>query len=322
MTRTAMYSMLLCVLLTSGCGQRSTPETSTKPAAAPRRVRAHEDARATRWASVTSIVENGMDAVLKAMDDFSAALGAQYARFSYDTNRVLTAQYTNYLSRLPDAEFVDFVRDFTSAVQLRGITSNEFDLLHAVVVTRLAEFAQRGDMERYGSVADNMLSIAMPLRDQRATELAEQWITTAWKAAYAQRDLTHLVLAVGSSSCAETANVPEGHAERVLRLCRQLCDDGTLGLVSRKGYVRLQMITSTSESYLDPPRALERLLSIRDEVHRLFKDSEIEQPCAITDATIQGLQQGLRGRDLYRYVEQTLNLPDRMRQPAMHDASQ
>lgn len=312
MTRTAMYGMLLCALLASGCGQRSTPEPSTKFAAAPRCVLAHEDARATPWASMTSIVENHMDAALKAMDDFSAAMGAQYARFSYDTNRVLTAQYTNYLSRLPDDEFEDFVRDFTCAVHQRGITSNEFDLLYAVVEARLADFAQRGDMERYGRVADNILSIAMPLRDQRATELAEQWINTAWKAAYAQRDLTHLTLAVGSSSYAETANVPEGHAERVLRLCRQVCDDATLGLVSRKGYVRLQMITSTPESYLDPPRALERLLSIRDEVHRLFKDSEIEQPCAITDAKIRGLQQGLHGEALARYIRQSLNLPDWM----------
>ena len=52
--------------------------------------------------------------VIKEMDDFSAALGLQYARFSYDTNRYLI-DYTNVIVKLTDEEFLDFLNDFYKA---------------------------------------------------------------------------------------------------------------------------------------------------------------------------------------------------------------
>lgn len=76
------------------------------------------------------------DNVLKGIDDFSAALGLQYARFSYDTNRYLAA-YTNMIVRLSHEEFCDFLLDFMKA-RAHACTAEELELIRLLCRERLS----------------------------------------------------------------------------------------------------------------------------------------------------------------------------------------
>jgi hypothetical protein len=85
---------------------------------------------------VAQKTDAALNKVIKEMDDFSAALGLQYARFSYDTNRYLI-DYTNVIVKLTDEEFLDFIRDFMKA-RNKGINNAELTQFRELLLQRLA----------------------------------------------------------------------------------------------------------------------------------------------------------------------------------------
>ncbi|GEM_PF-2250269 len=114
-------------------------------------------------------IEPALDSALKVMDDFSAALGAQYARFSYDTNRLLTAQHTNFLLSCSIPEYADFMRDFVNTrLEAKSISSDEYALIKAVAAQRILEIAA-GD----GDEKTWLLEIVNPML--RITAVAEDY---------------------------------------------------------------------------------------------------------------------------------------------------
>ena len=84
---------------------------------------------------VAQKTDAALSKVIKEMDDFSAALGLQYARFNYDTNFYLL-DYTNVIVKLTDEEFLDFIRGYLKAHN-NGINNAELTQFRELLLQRL-----------------------------------------------------------------------------------------------------------------------------------------------------------------------------------------
>lgn len=111
MKRLAASIVLMTLVTASSCGRRETAGgtgviTNAPGAHITLSTSTSKPGRAGRFAQALDV---NLDAALKYIDDFSAAMGLQYARLSYDTNRYLL-QYAEIIPRLSDEEFMDLVR--------------------------------------------------------------------------------------------------------------------------------------------------------------------------------------------------------------------
>lgn len=138
--RVGMWLVWLAVMAgTAGCGRREAARD------APGRVRV--ESQATRTTDVSGVLTAAApgrqpadartmtDKILKGMDDLSASLGLQYARFSYDPSRQLHS-YSNELRSISNEEFSDFLNDYQRACMLPS-RSNEMSLLRSMIMERL-----------------------------------------------------------------------------------------------------------------------------------------------------------------------------------------
>lgn len=300
--------VVIYVVLAGGCGRHDDAGDSRVEQPRVTHQPKQEAPHTSSTGTLARVVEKHLDASLKVMDDFSAALGAQYARFSYDTNRVLTAAHTNYLSRLSDHEFADFVADYSRAASLRGIQQDEFSFLYDLVLQRMAHLVSVGDIDTYNDVVFGTLPLAFQLNDSRAKHLAEQWLDYTWRTAHDRGTLLYLDNAMACvAPVSEYSMFPAGYLEHVLELFRRIADDSSLKAISPKAYLRTQLHAGNVECYADPQAALERFTSVRSDVHAYWRESTMEpQLCAFLDAKIEGLKQGLRGGALSEYARRVV----------------
>ena len=262
--------------------------------------------------SATHDAPTALDSAVKLMDDFSAALGAQYARFSYDTNRVLTAQYTNYVRNLPQEEFVDFLADFYHTCRIRGVRPGEYDLLYAIVCERLAALVAASNYNSYDDVAYYTLQLGFLTRDIRMTTFATQWLNQNKRATYETCNPTYIVHAMGLTSLPPDylTKYPymQEYMNEMLVIYRNIAEDERVSEMNYKQHLRAQLITGSLECYMDPESALRRYSTIREDVRKYWKDSKMESRlCDALDIKSEGLKKGLRGDALVNYTDKVLN---------------
>lgn len=156
--RVGMWLIWLIVLAgTAGCGRREAAREAPRPVRVESQAARTADVSGRVTAAAPSMqpadARTMTDKILKGMDDLSAALGLQYARFSYDPSRQLE-DYTNMLLALPHEEFMDFLDDYRTA---RGTyPSNELPLLRNLLITYMTNSARSGSGSCIDELADNL----------------------------------------------------------------------------------------------------------------------------------------------------------------------
>ncbi len=304
MKRTTVYTVLLLALLAGGCGRHDdagdTRVDNSRLASQPVQEATHTGSTGT----VARVVEKHLDTTLKLLDDFSAALRLQYARLSYDTNRVLTAAHTNYLSRLPHDEFLDFVRDFYRTCFKREMGAEEWSLIFLLTSNRLCQMASTGDMNGYHHLADDTLNMALYARDGRSSTIAREWLRASAAIALEGGAVDYICIAMGHVIPRPdhySLPVVSDYIAGILPESRAIADNARLAaLLTEKDRLHVQLCVAQLECFADTGAALVRLSSIREAVKRVW--STKRSMAVGIDARIEGLSRGMHGQELDEYV--------------------
>ena len=161
-----LFIILFLIGFFAGCDKPKTKETSeiVKKNSTQKNIgyKKTDDLPLNKKNAKSSFNKNAnkiLDKVIKKIDDFDAALGVQYARFSYETNRFLETEDTNYLSKISFIEFNDFFRDFTKTLEKRKITTKEHELLTKMTLDRIKRVVTEDDCFNIYDIAISLLEI-------------------------------------------------------------------------------------------------------------------------------------------------------------------
>ena len=248
--------------------------------------------------SLEQKADAGLDVVTKHMDDFSAMLGLQYARFSYDTNRYLL-DYTNLIAGLDEQELYDFVIDFLRA-RARGMDSSEATAFRNIIRPRMIEALECADFHLYSTHFSRMAdSYRLELNYQglenetldclyRLKQVSpgnnDAILSTLYRAVSNYKSIQMALLDKGDEQCMNLAGI----------LRREIANDDfsdeELKLaLAMEAYIFMEQ---------KPEYALQQLRAVHDNWNPSRKGAVFQ----MTQYSLQALERGLRGKHVHQYT--------------------
>jgi len=248
-------------------------------------------------------IETTADIVRKGIDDFSALLGLQYARFSFNTNRCLLDQ-TNLLARIPPDDFQDFILDFTRARKWK-IHGEELTAYRNLIRRRIDELVPDGDPEIYADLAvAHVNSYGYDNIDLKGyASAAEEWLKGFGllnAATTEQRYYFVMELSVDYGA-RQLRKFRDGGAisDELLSALEREIEEGAYNEEQRR---RLTALEARITLYTQP----ERSLTILRELRRVLPASMWKAKYKYLDdkVNLEGLEKGLRGMEHLEYCTQ------------------
>jgi len=302
-------------LLYSACDNRNTKDAKSVKAEAKKQTKngpkkTVEKSEKKSEKIIIKKADAALDKIIKEMDDFSAAFGAQYARFSYDTNRVLNVEHTNYLSNVSLEEFLDFVFDFYRSVKIRGINYEEYNLIEIMTINRMEKAKTDEEWYLLTDIGGQVITIAFLNQDiNKMANFAVTWFDSAYKQFKKNGDFFHVTLAMSKCiwdikdmSAQQQKDYIGILGESYLRI---LEEDQTL---TKKQELTVENVIAQTLHYIDPSKAIEQLQLIEDEYLEVYSSNK--SAIEFFKLRLEGLKKGFVGKELNEYIH--LNLSPEM----------
>ena len=240
--------------------------------------------------------------VIKEMDDFSAALGLQYARFSYDTNRVLTAEYTNYLSNISLEEYLDFMLDFKENMKMRGINEDEYNLIEIMTIDKMEKAKTDKEWFLLSDIGGQVIEMAFHNDINKMGDFAVIWFDNAYKQFKRNGDFFHVTLAM-SKSIWDIKDMPEEQQKDYIDKLRKSYSGilvETNHTLNKKQELTVKNIIAQIAHFMEPDKALEQLQSIESEYLEVYRSNN--RATEFFKLRLEGLKKGFVGKELNEFI--------------------
>jgi len=243
-----------------------------------------------------------IDKVIKETSDFNAALGAQYARFSYDTNRVLTAEYTNHLSNISLKKYLDFVLDFKKNVKMRGVNDEEYNLIEIMTIDKMKNAKTDKEWFLLSDIGGQIIAIAFHHDINKMGEFAVTWFDSAYEQFKRNGEFFHVTLAMSKSIWDikdMAAQQQEDYINKLTKSYSEILMETDHSLNKRQELSVKNIIAQISH-FMDPNKALEQLQSIEPEYLEVYRSNN--RATEFFKLRIEGLKKGFVGKELNEFV--------------------
>lgn len=310
-TNSSIASTVVLCIMTCSCGVKHTQTDNVPSRGAPaaRQSDSIKDHSTNSLASadqnpLTQVAQKSADGIIKAMDDFSAALKLQYARFSYDTNCFLTVVDTNYLVNLPVEEFRDFMFDFKKAVRMRGLMQGECALLYEMIMDRINSGLGTPQWSYVSDALCCLTEIAGQNNDAEVMQVPSVWLEYAYKQASLTKDLFWFRQALAGVTFPLVDLQDDTMIEKYAKTCSGLVDEyqrRALIVTSPEYEMRLKFTQVYLKSYTNPKAAIAELNAMQSDFNKVFQGDRLLE---IFKWNSEGMNKGMFGKALDHYVSE------------------